>query len=349
MGPPTAGSKYDFVKVKVNLGTHPYVLSRFILSRILTVIQVKSSDAVQISLALKKKFVDANQIIVEHDVLVQELLAIMQSHGYGELYKIRYHVLTRFHHERVPLLVLLAGAPITGKSTLATKLAEVLNIPNLLSTDMLAELTAALGHTKHAAPWFETTDKEQLLKEFRTNCADIRQRINGDVDKCFGEGKAFIIEGSYLDPITLGDLADKCLVKPAEGDGVIFSGVDLQLLTKAQPDRKAKTEGPKKGIVVPVLLELAPTEHNLFVDHWVACAPSDSLQALGTSSELAQSNLFANLRTLHEYLDGQCRSVQDTFPFVRVPLDLRDIGATASRIHDQVLRCIESAFLAGTF
>ncbi|XP_074574622.1 uncharacterized protein LOC141831083 [Curcuma longa] len=56
-----ASSKYDFVKVKVWLGDnadHYYVLSRFLLSRMLTVTKIPNHVAIKIALELKKLLVD---------------------------------------------------------------------------------------------------------------------------------------------------------------------------------------------------------------------------------------------------------------------------------------------------
>lgn len=38
----------------------------------------------------------------------------------------------RFHHQRVPLVVLVCGTACVGKSTIATQLAQRLNLPNVL-------------------------------------------------------------------------------------------------------------------------------------------------------------------------------------------------------------------------
>ncbi|XP_047953035.1 uncharacterized protein LOC125198813, partial [Salvia hispanica] len=56
-----ASSKYDFVKVKVWLGDnadHYYVLSRFLLSRMLTVTKIPNHVAIKIALELKKLLID---------------------------------------------------------------------------------------------------------------------------------------------------------------------------------------------------------------------------------------------------------------------------------------------------
>ena len=62
-------SKYDFVKVRVWLqdpdeaeGTHYYVLSRYHVSRMLTVTQMDVRHAIRLALELKKQLVDRQQL-----------------------------------------------------------------------------------------------------------------------------------------------------------------------------------------------------------------------------------------------------------------------------------------------
>jgi len=52
-------SKYDLVKVKVFLEDHYYVLSRFLMSRILTLIKVPEKDAIKMTLEVKKHLVES--------------------------------------------------------------------------------------------------------------------------------------------------------------------------------------------------------------------------------------------------------------------------------------------------
>ena len=42
----------------------------------------------------------------------------------------------RFHHQRVPLVILVCGTACVGKSTIATQLAQRLNLPNVLQVLM---------------------------------------------------------------------------------------------------------------------------------------------------------------------------------------------------------------------
>ena len=51
----------DLLQVKVHLKEHFYVFSRFLMSRILTLIKVNDKDAIKITLDIKKFFVETNK------------------------------------------------------------------------------------------------------------------------------------------------------------------------------------------------------------------------------------------------------------------------------------------------
>uniref|UniRef100_A0A453JA19 Uncharacterized protein n=1 Tax=Aegilops tauschii subsp. strangulata TaxID=200361 RepID=A0A453JA19_AEGTS len=74
-----ASSKYDFVKVKVWLGEnadHYYVLSRFLLSRMLTVTKIPNHVAIKIALELKKLLVDNSLLDVSQSDLEANLFKV---------------------------------------------------------------------------------------------------------------------------------------------------------------------------------------------------------------------------------------------------------------------------------
>ncbi|PKU79376.1 hypothetical protein MA16_Dca000721 [Dendrobium catenatum] len=187
-----ASSKYDFVKVKVWLGDnadHYYVLSRFLLSRMLTVTKIPNHVAIKIALELKKLLID-NSLL---DVLCSSLLTksefacfviaspvdcmlkrlpkrttnrnkcsqsdleanlfkLMERRGYGEEYINRYKMMTR-----APL----AGTPVWAR---------------------------------------EFNSSEELITEFCRECRIVRKGLAGDLKKAMKDGKPIIIEGIHLDP-----------------------------------------------------------------------------------------------------------------------------------------------------
>ncbi|KAL8151307.1 hypothetical protein V2J09_021115 [Rumex salicifolius] len=202
-----ASSKYDFVKVKVWLGDnadHYYVLSRFLLSRMLTVTKIPNHVAVKIALELKKLLVDNSLLDVSQIDLEANLFKLMERRGYGEEYINRYKMMTRFHHHRVPLVILVCGTVCTGKSTIATQLAQRLNLPNVLQTDMVYELlrTSTDAPLASTPVWErEFNSSEELITEFCRECRIVRKGgLAGDLKKAMKDGKPIIIEGIHLDP-----------------------------------------------------------------------------------------------------------------------------------------------------
>ncbi|KAF5947698.1 hypothetical protein HYC85_013655 [Camellia sinensis] len=215
-----ASSKYDFVKVKVWLGDnadHYYVLSRFLLSRMLTVTKIPNHVAIKIALELKKLLIDNSLLDVSQSDLEANLFKLMERRGYGEEYINRYKMMTRFHHQRVPLVILVCGTACVGKSTIATQLAQRLNLPNVLQTDMVYELLrtateyetdlASFTYLSDFAPlasspvWArDFNSPEELITEFCRECRIVRKGLAGDLKKAMKDGKPIIIEGSHLDP-----------------------------------------------------------------------------------------------------------------------------------------------------
>ena len=55
-------SQYDLVKIKVNIKDHFYVFSRFLMSRVLTLVKVEEKDAVKITLEIKKELVEQSKL-----------------------------------------------------------------------------------------------------------------------------------------------------------------------------------------------------------------------------------------------------------------------------------------------
>jgi 2-phosphoglycerate kinase len=56
----SGAAKYDYIKVKIWIKEHYYIFSRFLLSRMLTLANVKKKDSTKICLELKQTLVDGN-------------------------------------------------------------------------------------------------------------------------------------------------------------------------------------------------------------------------------------------------------------------------------------------------
>ena len=197
-------SKYDFVKVRVWLADHYYTFSRFLISRVLTVTQVSYADSLKISLALKKSLVDQNLLDITQAAMEEALFSIMRGYGYGEDYISRYRLMTRFNHRRVPLVIMVLGTGCVGKSTLATQLAERLNLSAVLQTDLVYEVTRHVSQTGNCsdvkAIYRKFDTDEEFFKEFERECALVRGGLEGELKKVLEEGKSIITADSQLDP-----------------------------------------------------------------------------------------------------------------------------------------------------
>ncbi|PSC71060.1 P-loop containing nucleoside triphosphate hydrolases superfamily isoform 1 isoform B [Micractinium conductrix] len=205
-GGAAASSSYDYVKIKVRLGAHLehyYILSRFLLSRMLTVITLPQHKAVRIALDVKKQLVDTGRLDITQEELEEVLFGLLRQRGYGDEYVRRYQMVTAFFQQKRPLIVLVAGSACTGKSSLAQQLASRLNMPNVLQTDVLYELlrTSGTGDLPAEPLWRRPLPPgASLVGEFQRECATIRRALDGDLNKCIRDGKSIIIEGLHIDP-----------------------------------------------------------------------------------------------------------------------------------------------------
>nr|XP_009759944.1 PREDICTED: uncharacterized protein LOC104212401 [Nicotiana sylvestris] len=228
-----ASSKYDFVKVKVWLGDnddHYYVLSRFLLSRMLMVTKIPNHVAVKNALDLRKLLVDNSLLDVSQADLEANLFKLMGRRGFGEEYIKRYKMMTRFYHQRVPLVILVCGTACVGKSTIATQLAQRLNLPNVLQTEMVYELLRTSTDAPLTSPpvWAQAfSSSEELITEFCRECRIIWKGLAGNLKKAMKDGKPIIIEGIHLDPrIYLMEEEHKLLsLPPVDHEDLNFSKV----------------------------------------------------------------------------------------------------------------------------
>ena len=71
------------------------MLSRFLLSRMLTAARIDYGHALRIALDLKKRLVEKSQLNVSQEDLQKELFGLLKQHGYGEEHVKWYKTLER--------------------------------------------------------------------------------------------------------------------------------------------------------------------------------------------------------------------------------------------------------------
>ncbi|CAO3598309.1 unnamed protein product [Absidia cylindrospora] len=156
----------------------------------------------------------------------------MEQHGYGAIHIQWYKTMSSFHHQRIPLVILLAGTGMTGKSTMATRLSERLNLSSVLKTDVIYDLMHTIidGSTPPRV-WEMNGDCDSFLETMTKECQLVYQGLDTDVCKSIADGKSVIIEG---------DLVDQRLL--------------LGLLQGNDSNKEGQHCHQKRAIVVPLLL-----------------------------------------------------------------------------------------------
>ena len=291
---------------------HYYVLSRFLVRRMLTAAGIPDKPAVRISLELKRDLVDHDLLSLPQADLDQRLFRIMEAKGYGADFVRQYQMVVRFFHVKAPLLVLICGTAGVCKSAIATQLAERLNFSHVIQTDIILDLIKAQGYAAEEPLdqrpiWERGLDGQELLSEYGRECAVLRQGLDGILEKCRKEGKAMILEGTHLDPGTF--IADK---------GMQPFGA---------PPRPLPAGSEQRPLLVPIVLEMPRGDHMETIRDWPeAC------------HELRGSAMFEGLRTLQDYL------VQfEEKGSVNFEVRLDSVGDTIDSMHEFLLSCLARA------
>ncbi|KAJ0259346.1 hypothetical protein HA466_0057160 [Hirschfeldia incana] len=301
--PRNASSKYDFVKIPNHV-------------------------AVKIALELKKLLIDNSLLDVSQKYLETSLFMLMERRGYGKEYVNRYNMMTKFHHQRVPLVILVCGTACVGKSTIATQLAQRLNLPNVLHTDMVYELlrTATDAPLTSTPVWTrEFASSEELITEFCRECRIVRKGLAGDLEKAMKDGKPIIIEGRHLDPrdvVTSEEASssntkeneDAATEEPHSQAEAMTTSVEEELSEKVTQctvdettkeaegkmkpvDGSGKAKSGPEPIVISIVLKMAEFDHKALLEEWISSRTSGDKY---TSKE--KERLITNLKTIEDYL-----------------------------------------------
>ncbi|CEM11410.1 unnamed protein product [Vitrella brassicaformis CCMP3155] len=268
-------SKYDVAKVRVFTDGKPgasgsssheqeghfYIFSRLLLAQMLTTAYLRSEDALQVALAVKRLIVDSGftditqtqlerilervlahfeeadrlsftthhrhsatsvrssadlgrqacidsdqlSVTINHDPrqpppppdvpLSEEVADLME----------RYRCVRAFLNLRQAIVVFLMGTAGIGKSFLAMKLAERLNVPNVLTTRVAGDLMLHKdGKTIPRCKVFDSD--EDAIAHFHETSAIVCSGLKGDLDKAWNNGKSIIFEGLHLNPSLFFDI-----------------------------------------------------------------------------------------------------------------------------------------------
>jgi len=167
----------------------------------------------------------------------------------------RYLVWSEYQRSARPLLLLICGTVGTGKSTVATEIAHLLDIVRIQSTDMLREVMRMMMpsrllpilHTSSFNAWkalpiqdVEDRDKDQLVADgYRSQANLLAVPCEAVLQRAIEESVPIILEGVHAHPDILSRL-------PADSDAIV---VHVTLAVLKPKELKSRLRG--RGVEVP--------------------------------------------------------------------------------------------------
>lgn len=156
-----------------------------------------------------------------------------------------------------PLLVLLGGVAGTGKSTVATELANGLGIVRTQSTDMLREVmrmlmppeiasalhtsSFAAGGAVEGGDIYAVKDEENLLYGFQRQTELVEVACQAVLQRALNERVSMILEGVHIRPTLLQRVSEKVTTSDAIIVPVILCVLDKDVLISHIKGRRATT------------------------------------------------------------------------------------------------------------
>lgn len=312
-------SKYDTIKIKIHIGVHWFIFSRYILAKTLNVINIDEKDCNKIAYELKKKLVNSQLFDVNLDEFQSILFNIMNDFGYKEVYKEKYIMMYKFNSNRFPFIILIAGTKCIGKSTLANYLSERLNISNVLQTKIVSIVMSNIDKKYDFSNIFTSDSIEENLKIYIEQSSLIRKGCNLDMLKAYKEGKAVILEGHHIIP-------DQFIITDENCDNNIKLNMPL-LKDESKHDKDIRNEINSlntRGLIIPFLFTINEKTH---------------LKYFSQSKFKDTPNVYCNLRQIQKFLIKN--NEESNSNFILIDVSDKKINEIINEMNTIVLNKIE--------
>jgi len=228
---------------------------------------------------------------------------------------------------------MVGGTACIGKSSLATQLAERLNLSTVLKTGIINELVHDIlqDDPTQAVPLSVKSSRfsceADLIEAYKKECLLVKRGLDVEFKKCFQEGKSIIVEGMHMNPEIYSSVALESRLSTQEG---------LKDSEEAAPhltgDELPKTT-TVKSIVVAFLLTLDDEKlHRDFVTNWVRGTNPGPSEA-----EFVERSL-SNFRKIQDLL------VKNRGEFTIFPLNVQSEAETLEHMHSMVLQYMQAIY-----
>jgi hypothetical protein len=261
------------------------------------------------------------------------------------------HICTvRFYRERVPLIILVFGTSCTSKSLLVTRLGQLMNLPNIVQTEIVFDLVdPPESKTDETFVRYlqDFKTKKDFIEYYEKECILIRHGVDFEIQKCISEGKTLIMEGFQMDPSLFHELI-------IEG----WPGYNGGATGETILGRKGRDSTKKRPVVVPFLLRVENDDHRFFIKDRLSCTSyawqGTHLDEADPHSRDSQKKADVVTKKRREELLRRFQMIQTHLMQFSDMMHVVHVGPsrtdeTLSALHSTVLQTIESAHSLGWF
>ncbi len=210
--------------MSVTVGSRPF--SGEMLSNSIQASGLPADQSFEIARDIETPLIDSRRGNIP-DGELQLLVAGLLAERHGVDYSDRYQVWRAWGDLDKPLVILIGGASGVGKTSLATDLAHLLNIPRVVATDdirQIMRLTLAPEfvpaiHTSSYSAWSSLRDSgtsDAVIEGYNEQARVVAVGVQAILARCIEENSSVIIDGVHvLSPyIDLSSTRDAAFVAP---------------------------------------------------------------------------------------------------------------------------------------
>ncbi len=183
--------------------------SRGIMATSLLATGIPTEDAYRLASAVQLRLLETDTNDLDAESLVAFTTAVLGEIVGGLEIAERWESWRRAKRSGRPLVIVMAGAPGVGKSTIATRLAVRLDITRVVTTDAIREVLRTVVRPEALPELHQSTfelvvpDSADPFAGFDRQCDAVGAAAAAVADRLACEHRSMIIEGVHLRPGTL--------------------------------------------------------------------------------------------------------------------------------------------------